>query len=66
MQNPATKERLMLSVAEAAKLSGIGKNHLYDLCHSKGFPVYRVGKKFYIHCEKFIRWVDEQVECGRV
>jgi len=56
--------KLTISVAEAAKLSGIGRNHLYDLCHTKGFTALRIGKSFRIHRERFIQWVDEQARVG--
>ena len=32
-------ERLTISVDEAADLSGFGRDALYDLCHTEGFPV---------------------------
>ncbi len=57
-------ERWTLSVPEAAELSGIGRNHMYDLCHTKGFPVLKIGKSLRIHREKFIQWLSDQAGNG--
>jgi len=54
----------MLSVAEAAELSGIGRNYLYNMCHTDNFPAMRIGKRFYINREKFIEWINDQSRSG--
>lgn len=56
-------DTLTISVNEAAELSGIGRDAIYNLCHVDGFPVIRYGKRgLRIHREKFIQWVGEMAE----
>ena len=44
-------------VAEAL---GIAVASGYELMHQEGFPSLRIGNRFVVPKEKFIRWVDEQ------
>lgn len=54
-------EQLTISVRDAAKLSGLGRDALYNLCHTVGFPAIWIGEKHVrIHRERFIQWVEEQ------
>ncbi|GKU23661.1 hypothetical protein CFB3_18840 [Clostridium folliculivorans] len=53
--------KLTLTIAEAAELTGIGKGKLMELAHSKNsdFPVFRVGSKFLINRDKLIEWLNK-------
>lgn len=54
-------DQLTISVSEAAKLSGFGRDALYTLCHMDGFPAIWIGKRrVRIHRERFVQWVAEQ------
>ena len=47
-----------LSVSDVAKILGMSKNKAYELCHSKGFPCVKVGKrKLIIPKMAFINWL---------
>lgn len=54
-------ERLTLTPAEAAKIMGVGINTMYELTHSKGFPVINVGRKKLIVRSKFEEWLEKQI-----
>ena len=40
----------------------VGKNEIYNLCKTKGFPAFRIGSKYYINKQKLQEWVDSQCE----
>ena len=52
--------RLTLTVEEAAQMLGISRIKGYELAHSEGFPVIRIGRKLLIPRNRFLAWVDEQ------
>ena len=50
---------LNLKVSDVARVLGISKNSAYDLCHSKGFPCIRVGKRrLIIPRPAFQKWLE--------
>lgn len=55
------KDKLLLTIKEAALYSGIGKNRLYQVVGvpNCAFSV-RVGSKWLIHRQKFEQWLAEQ------
>lgn len=57
---PETPKATM-TIQECAKYSGIGKDKLFQLAHSKTheFPVFRVGCKFLINKEMFDQWLQK-------
>ena len=56
-------EKLSLSVTEAAKLLGIGRNLMLKLVTVPGFPAIRFKKKIIINKNKLQQWFDEN--CGK-
>lgn len=54
-------EKLTLTVTEAAKLTGIGLNKMYELVNSKGFPAIRTGRKILIVRRKYTEWLEENI-----
>jgi hypothetical protein len=46
---------------QLANILGIGKNQAYRLALSKGFPSLRIGKRIIIHRDKFIDWLDANI-----
>lgn len=52
-------EKLGISVVEAAKLLGIGKNLMLKLVTVPGFPAIRFKKKIIINKNKLQQWFDE-------
>lgn len=48
----------VLTVAEMQEKLGISRAKAYQLCHTEGFPVMRIGKKILIPARRFELWVD--------
>jgi excisionase family DNA binding protein len=51
--------KLTLTIAEAASMSGIGRDKITELTFKNGFPCFKVGSKTLINREKFIEWLNE-------
>ena len=49
---------LCLTVDEVARVLGIGKRQAYQLCHSKGFPCIKVGRRLIIPKPAFVQWMS--------
>ena len=54
---------LMLTVPDVALVLGISRAGAYELAHSEGFPVLKVGSRIVIPKDKFLLWIERQ--CGR-
>ena len=52
---------LMLPVPEVAVVLGISRAGAYELVRSDDFPALRIGNRIVVPKEKFIRWIDSQV-----
>lgn len=51
--------KLTLTIAEAAQISGIGRDKLTELIVKGDVPHFKVGTKTLINREKFIGWLDK-------
>ena len=51
---------LVLTPMDIAAVLGISRNTAYELIHSAGFPVFRVGTQYRISRERFQAWLDSQ------
>ena len=49
----------MLTVKEIQEHLHIGHNKAYALVNLKGFPVMRLGNRWLIQKEKYLRWLEE-------
>lgn len=56
------RNKLTLSVDEAAQMLGLSRPIVMELTHSEGFPSFNVGKRILIHAQGLARWVDQQME----
>lgn len=54
------ESKILLTPMEARKLLGVGRNEIYKLCNSKGFPAFKINTKHYINKEKLQEWADKQ------
>lgn len=55
------KDKLLLTIKEAALYSGIGQNRLYQVVGVPNCPFsVRIGSKWLIHRQKFEQWLAEQ------
>lgn len=53
------KVKPVLSVKEVAALLDVSNGAVYDLCHSEGFPVLKIGKGYRIPTARFIAWLEQ-------
>ena len=53
---------LTLSVPEVAAVLGISRAGAYELVNSASFPKVKIGKRILVPKDKFIEWLDAQVE----
>ena len=64
MEGVIKREKLTLTIAEAAELVGVSTSKMYQLARIKGFPAIRVGKRVLVSAKKLPIWVEEQAEKG--
>ena len=50
----------MLNADKIAKYLEISRAGAYELMHSEGFPLIRIGKRMIVPRDKFLQWVDNQ------
>lgn len=48
-----------LTVQEIQKILKLGRNSVYNLVHSRAFPIIRVGNLIRIPKEPFYKWLSE-------
>ena len=53
---------LTLTAPEVGEVLGISRAASYELVRSKGFPSMRIGTRILVPKDKFIAWINEQVE----
>ena len=51
---------LMLTVPDVSQVLGISLAGTYELVHSDGFPVLKIGSRIVVPKEKFIEWINAQ------
>ena len=51
----------MLNADKIAKYLEISRAGAYELMHSEGFPLIRIGKRMIVPRDKFLEWVEDQV-----
>jgi len=64
----AMNQKLTLTIDEAAKYTGIGRDKLLELAHNpdSSFPAFRVGTKFLINRELLKEWLRKVAEERKV
>ncbi len=55
---------LFLNAEIVAKILGISPSSGYELMHTSGSPVLRVGNRMVVPKEKFIQWVEQSINGG--
>ena len=53
---------LTLTVPEVGEALGISRAAAYQLVRSKGFPHIKIGTRILVPKDRFLAWIDEQVE----
>jgi excisionase family DNA binding protein len=54
-QNPA--EEPLVTVAEAARITGLAVNTLYDKTYQRAIPHYKKGKRVYFRVSELVAWI---------
>lgn len=52
--------QILLTPMQAKVVLGVGKNEIYNLCNTKGFPAFKIGSKYYINKQKLQEWADKK------
>ncbi|QEK11659.1 helix-turn-helix domain-containing protein [Crassaminicella thermophila] len=62
------QNKVTLTIEECAKFTGIGRDKLRELAHSKNsdFPCFKVGTKFLVNKEMLMVWLEKITKEGRV
>lgn len=55
---------LFLNATHIAQTLGISPASTYELLHEKDFPTLRIGNRMVVPKEKFIVWVEQNVNGG--
>ena len=55
---------LFLNARMVSQVLGVSPSSGYELMHTPGFPVLRVGNRIIVPKEKFIRWVEQNTGGG--
>ena len=59
-----TEGAVFTSVPEAARRSGVSKDHLYTLCHTGEIEFFMIGKKFMIHFPHLMEYLEKSARAG--
>ena len=54
--------RAVMSVEDVGKKLSISRANAYALCHSKGFPTIRIGRRLLVPNAAFEEWLRRQTE----
>ncbi len=52
----------VLNADEVSLFLGISRSQAYELTRRIDFPAFKVGKRILIPREKFLEWIDNQIE----
>ena len=53
--------KIGISITEAGKRLGIGRNNMLRLAKTKTFPCIRMNKKIIVNSDKLEQWFNEQI-----
>ncbi len=53
---------ITLTAPEVGEVLGISRAAAYQLVRSDGFPSFKIGTRILVPKDKFIAWIDRQVE----
>jgi excisionase family DNA binding protein len=55
---------LVLTMREIQEITGLSKPKVYELAHTREFPVVQFGRALRVPREAFFRWLDQQAGVG--
>lgn len=56
------KEKILLTPVQAQKILGVGRNRIYELLETKGFPSFKIGERYYVNREQLQEWANSQCQ----
>lgn len=56
-----TTEKKLITVKECHGLTGIGERRIRELCHTKGFPCLKFGRKCMIVSSLIDEWIRNNI-----
>ena len=56
------EQKILLTVKEFAKVSGLGETCIRNLVRVDGFPALKNGRKYMIHRRAADKWLEEQAK----
>lgn len=59
MQEELSKKNVCYDMQELYRLLPIGRNKLYEIVHSKGFPKITVGRRILVPKKAFEEWLEK-------
>jgi excisionase family DNA binding protein len=61
---PASVEALLLSLAQTARATGLGRRKVWELCNSGELPIVRVGRRVLVPRAGLEAWIADRTEGG--
>lgn len=55
-------EEMFLTSKDLEKILHGSKNYVYNVIRLNGFPKIKIGKKYLIPKDKFIKWVNDNMD----
>lgn len=51
------EDKLLLTVSDIMKMTGLGRDRTYEILHSDQFPVMKFGRRLMVHKDVFNEWL---------
>ena len=51
---------MVLTMKHVQDITGLSKPKVYELAHTRGFPVVRFGRALRVPRDAFLKWLDQQ------
>ncbi|WP_052144634.1 helix-turn-helix domain-containing protein [Halalkalibacter okhensis] len=59
-ENESREEKLLLGVSDVQKITGLGRDRVYEIMHSGDFPVMKFGRQLKVHRDVFFDWINNK------
>lgn len=53
------EDKLLLTVSDIMKMTGLGRDRAYEILHSNQFPVMKFGRRLMVHRDTFNEWLKD-------
>ncbi|WP_158735121.1 helix-turn-helix domain-containing protein [Alteribacillus sp. YIM 98480] len=52
--------KVLLTVEDVRKITGLGRDRVYEFMHSRELPTMKVGRKLMVHEDHFYKWLKNE------